>query len=131
MPPADEILLITTPDISAVRDADRVIGLLAAASKATPKLIVNRLQPKMVAAGDMLDVEDVVSSLAIPLIGVIPDDPHILVASNRGTPITLNGKATVAQAYHNIAARILGEEVPFMDLSAGGNVFKRLFRVFG
>jgi len=129
--PADEILLITTPDISAVRDADRVIGLLAAASKATPKLIVNRLQPKMVAAGNMLDVQDVVSSLAIPLIGVIPDDPNILIASNRGTPITLNGKAAVAQAYHNIAARILGEEVPFMDLSVGGNVFKRLFRVFG
>ncbi len=129
--PADEILLVTTPDVSAVRDADRVIGLLESEGKNTPQLIVNRIQPHMIAVGNMLNVNDIVSALAIPLIGVIPEDDNILVASNRGAPTTLNGRSPAATAYHNIAGRLLGEEIDFIDLTGSNKLLKRVFRIFG
>jgi septum site-determining protein MinD len=99
-----------------VRDADRVIGLLEADEKGPAALIINRLNPDMVKRGDMLSVEDVLDLLAIELIGIIPEDENIIVASNKGQPISLDGKSHAGKAFQNIARRLLGEEIPFMDL---------------
>ena len=123
--PADRVLVLTNPEVSAVRDADRVIGILEAEGKGPASLIINRLNPAMVRRGDMLSVDDVLDLLAIPLIGVIPEDEYIIVASNRGQPLALDGKNKAGQAFQNIARRLLGEKVPFLDLDPQ-NVFQRL-----
>lgn len=114
--PADQVIVMTNPEISAVRDADRVIGLLEADEKGPAQLIINRLNPTMVKRGDMLSVEDVLDLLAVDLIGLVPDDESVLVASNKGSPLALDGKNKVGQAFHNIARRLLGEQVPFLDI---------------
>src|SRR5947209_11972996 len=87
---ADEVLIVTTPEVSAVRDADRIIGLCEAAEKGTPRLIINRIRPAMVKRGDMLSVEDVLEVLAINLIGIVPDDESIIVTTNRGSPAAMD-----------------------------------------
>ena len=89
--PADEVLIVTNPEVSAVRDADRIIGLLEAEEKGPGRLIINRLKPEMVARGDMLSIDDVLDILAVELIGVIPEDESILISSNRGTPVAMSG----------------------------------------
>lgn len=114
--PADEVLLVTTPEVSAVRDADRVIGLVEAAGKPTPRLILNRIKPELVAQGDMLSTEDVLEILHIELIGVVPEDVAIIAASNRGEPVALGAEARSGQAFHHIAARLEGEDLPMMSL---------------
>ena len=124
---ADEGLVVVTPEVSSVRDADRIIGLLESMEKKSIKLIINRIRPEMVKKGEMLDVNDVIDILSVDLIGVIPDDETIVTSSNRGEPISLNGKSTAAQALRNIAKRIEGEEVPFLDLNKGTGFFARLF----
>ncbi len=112
---ADRALVVTTPEVSAVRDADRIIGLLEANEMKQTHLIVNRLRPDMVKRGDMMSSEDVVEILAISLIGVVPDDENIVISTNQGEPLV--GTSTLAgQAYINICRIILGEEVPFLDL---------------
>ena len=113
---ADQILIVTTPEMSAVRDADRVIGLVEAAEKKMVQLILNRLKPDMVRRGEMLSVDDVLDVLAIPLLGVIPEDEAIIVATNDGTPVVMNQRSLAGQVYSNIARRILGEEIPFVSL---------------
>jgi septum site-determining protein MinD len=123
--PADRVLVITNPEISAVRDADRVIGILDAEGKGPAALIVNRLNPAMVKRGDMLSVEDVLDLLAIELIGVVPEDENVVVASNRGQPLAFDGKDKAGQAFQNIARRLMGEKVPFLTLETP-NVFQRL-----
>ncbi|MCB8989293.1 MAG: septum site-determining protein MinD [Ardenticatenaceae bacterium] len=117
--PADQVVIVTNPEVSSVRDADRIIGLIEAEEKGPGYLIVNRLKPSMVARGDMLSVEDVIDILAIHLIGVIPEDESILVSTNQGTPIAMSSVNGVSagQAFRNIARRLAGEEVPFMDLT--------------
>lgn len=117
--PADEVIVVTNPEISAVRDADRIVGLLEAEEKGPGKLIVNRIKPAMVARGDMLSVPDILDILGIALIGVIPEDETIIVSTNRGTPISLNGHSNseAGKAFQNIARRLMGEEVPFMQIS--------------
>jgi septum site-determining protein MinD len=122
---ADRVLVMTNPEISAVRDADRVIGLLEAEGKGPAALIINRLNPVMVRRGDMLSVEDVLDLLAIDLIGIVPEDENVVVASNKGMPLALDGKNKAGQAFQNIARRLLGEKVPFLDLDTQ-NVFQRL-----
>jgi septum site-determining protein MinD len=129
--PADVVLVLTNPEVSAVRDADRIIGLVEADGKGPARLIVNRLDPERVRRGDMLDTADVVEILAIDLIGVIPEDPEILVATNRGQPIALDGQSPAALAFHNIARRLMGEDVPFMSFQQSGTFLQRLRRVFG
>ncbi len=115
---ADEALVITTPEVSAVRDADRIIGLLESMDKAPIRLIINRIRPEMVRRGDMLDVQDVLDILAVDLIGIVPDDESIVTSANKGEPLVLGSTSKAAQAYANIAKRIVGEDVPMMDLVA-------------
>lgn len=130
---AKEALIVTTPEISAVRDADRIIGLLEANDIKNIRLIVNRIKPAMVQEDQMMSVQDVQDILAIPLVGVIPDDERVIVSTNRGEPLVLEQKLSLAGvAFANVAKRILGEKVPFMDLNAPHDDlfarFKRLFR---
>ena len=128
---AQEALIVTTPEIAAVRDADRVIGLLEANNIKRVSLIVNRLRPKMVSANDMMTVEDVQEILAIPLIGVVPDDEKVIISTNRGEPLVLSGTPTLAgTAFDNIARRLEGEKVPFMDLNAKEGFFGKFKRFF-
>ncbi len=123
---ADRALVVTTPEVSAVRDADRIIGLLEANEIKQTHLIVNRLRMDMVKRGDMMSSEDVVEILAIPLIGVVPDDENIVISTNQGAPLV--GSNTMAgRAYMNICKRVAGEEVPYLDLNKGG-LFSRLFK---
>lgn len=126
--PADEVLIVTNPEVSAVRDADRIIGLLEAEEKGPGRLILNRLKPEMVARGDMLSIEDVLDILAIDLIGVIPEDETILISSNRGTPVAMSGLngSSASQAFRNVAQRLQGDVVPFIDLSAKTGILNRL-----
>ncbi len=114
--PADRICIITTPEVSAVRDADRVVGLIEAEGKGPASLILNRLRPQMVHRGDMLDTADVLDVLAIELLGIVPEDEDIIVSTNRGIPVVMENKSRAGQAFCNIAARLLGEDVPLMDL---------------
>jgi septum site-determining protein MinD len=122
---ADRVLVMTNPEVSAVRDADRVIGLLEADGKGPASLIINRLNPTMVKRGDMLSVEDVLDLLAIDLIGIVPEDENVIVASNKGQPLALDDKSKAGQAFQHIARRLLGEKVPFQDFNTP-NVFQRL-----
>lgn len=129
--PADEVIVVTNPEVSAVRDADRIIGIVEAEEKGSPKLLINRLDPSMVKQNNMLSSDDVVDLLAIRLLGIVPEDKAVLISTNRGTPIALDNKSLAGQAYRNIARRILGEEVPFLDLDKGSGFFNRLSSVFG
>ncbi len=130
--PATEALIVTTPEVAAVRDADRVIGLLEANSVSNIKLIVNRIRPEMVQANNMMSVEDILEILAIPLIGIIPDDERVIVSSNRGEPLVLEEKlSTPGQTFNNIARRLGGEEVGFLNLTAREeNLLQRIRRWF-
>jgi septum site-determining protein MinD len=106
--PADMVLIVTNPEVSAVRDADRIIGMIEAEEKGPGYLVVNRLKPAMVERGEMLSVDDVLDILAVDLIGVIPEDESILIASNQGLPVamqSING-ASAGQVFRNIAARV-------------------------
>ena len=129
---AKEAIVVTTPEVTAVRDADRTIGLLEANDIKDIKLIVNRIRPEMVQLHDMMSVEDVLEILAIPPIGIVPDDERIIVSSNKGEPIVMDKNLTLpAIAFQNIARRLEGEEVPFLDLMAAhNNLFNRLRRFF-
>jgi septum site-determining protein MinD len=129
---ADEALVVTTPEVSAVRDADRIIGLLESMEKAPISLIVNRIKPEMVKRGEMLAVQDVLDILAVDLIGTIPDDDSVVTSSNRGEPLTFSNGTGASQAFLDIAKRICGNEVPFMDLSGNQKGFlSSLRRFFG
>jgi septum site-determining protein MinD len=125
---AQEALIVTTPEIAAVRDADRVVGLLEAQNIKRAHLIVNRIRPAMVKANDMMSVEDVQELLAIPLIGVIPDDERVIVSTNRGEPLVLAENPTLpGTAFFNIARRLEGEPIEFLNLDAGNdNFFSRI-----
>jgi septum site-determining protein MinD len=129
--PAKEALIVTTPEISAVRDADRVVGLLEAQGIKRAHLIINRIRPAMVRANDMMSVQDVQELLAIPLIGVIPDDERVIVSTNRGEPLVLSDTPSLAAtAFENIARRLEGETVEFLELDApNDNIFARLRRL--
>ncbi|MBP5183594.1 MAG: septum site-determining protein MinD [Lachnospiraceae bacterium] len=123
---ADRALVVTTPEVSAVRDADRIIGLLEANEMKKIDLIVNRLRVDLVKSGDMMSSSDVEEILAINLIGVVPDDENIVVSTNQGEPL-VGSDAKAGIAYMNICKRIMGEDVPFMDLTAKKGFFSKLF----
>ena len=126
---ADRALIVTTPEVSAIRDADRIIGLLEANDIHRINLIVNRLRMDMVKRGDMMSIEDVIDILAIDLIGAVPDDEHIVIATNQGEPLA--GDSSLAgSAYMNICKRILGEEVPLMNLESNSGFFARIAKLF-
>ncbi|MFW5719175.1 MAG: septum site-determining protein MinD [Halanaerobium sp.] len=125
---ADRAIIVTTPEISAVRDADRIIGLLEAEGLRDPEVIINRIRADMVDRGDMMGIDDMIEILAIDLIGIVPEDEGIVVSTNKGEPIALNDKAKAGQAYRNIARRIMGEELPMMPLEKDSFItrFKKL-----
>jgi septum site-determining protein MinD len=126
--PADEVLIITTPDVSAVRDADRIIGLIEAEEKGPARLIINRIKPEMVKRGDMLGTGDVIEILAIDLIGIVPEDAAIIISTNRGVPVALDDRGQAGLAFRNIAQRLLGEDVPFMTIKDTSGFLERFAR---
>jgi septum site-determining protein MinD len=128
--PADIVLVVTNPEVSAVRDADRIIGLIEAEEKGPARLVINRIKPEMVRRGDMLSADDVLELLAVELIGLIPEDEHVVMSTNQGSPIVLNGKSKAGEAFRSIARRLDGEEVPFLPLEEDGGIFKRVARLF-
>jgi len=127
--PADVVLIVTNPEVSAVRDADRIIGLIEAEEKGPPKLIVNRMKPEMVRRGEMLGTDDILDVLAIELVGIVPEDDSIVVASNQGSPAALDSRSRAGKAFRQIAQRLTGEQVPFDELEAKDGFFGRLSRL--
>ncbi len=128
---AEKAIVVTTPEVSAVRDADRIIGLLEAAELHNPKLIVNRLRPLMVKRGDMMSIDDIIDILAIDLLGVVPEDEMIVITTNKGEPAVLDNNSRAGQAYRNVARRITGEDVPLMDLEAETGLMYKLKKLIG
>ena len=128
---ADRALVVTTPEVSAVRDADRIIGLLESNGVTNMHLILNRVRMHMVKRGDMMAVEDVVGFLAIELIGVVPDDENIVITTNKGEPATAEGTSLAGKAFRNIARRVLGEEVAYIDLNTSSSFVDKIKKVFG
>lgn len=116
---ADEAIVVTTPEVSSVRDADRIIGLLEKEEHVkSPRLVINRIRGHMVKSGDMLDIDEIVMHLSIDLLGIIADDENVIKASNNGEPIVLDPTSKASIAYRNIARRILGESVPLQSLES-------------
>ncbi|MEA4849423.1 MAG: septum site-determining protein MinD, partial [Clostridiaceae bacterium] len=128
---ANKAIVVTTPEISAVRDADRIIGLLEASGLKNPMLIINRIKMEMVKRGDMMNIDDMIDILAIDLLGVVPDDDLIVVSTNRGEPAIAIEQSLAGQAYRNIVKRMMGEDIPFMNLESDDGFFKRMARLFG
>lgn len=131
---ADRALVITTPEVSSVRDADRVIGIIDAKSEKAingesveKQIIINRIKPEMVARGDMLSIDDVLNILSLPLIGVVPEDEGVVSSTNRGEPIIYNLKSESGCAYERISRRVLGEDIPIPELRAKKGFFGRFF----
>ena len=126
---ADRALVVTTPEVSAIRDADRIIGLLESGGLRDIRLIINRLRPEMIARGDMMSVDDVTDILAVDLIGTILDDEQIVIATNQGEP--LSGKSSQAEEeYMNICKRLLGEEIPFADINRKQGLLRKIGSFF-
>lgn len=128
---AGKAIVVTTPEVSAVRDADRIIGLLEASELKEPKLVINRIRPKMVKHGDMMSIDDIIDILAIDLLGVIPEDELVVISTNRGELVFLDQRSRSGQAYRNIVRRILGEDVPMMNLEQGNGLVSKLKRFVG
>lgn len=129
---ADEAIVVTTPEKAAVQDADRIIGMLEQAEHiAPPRLIVNRVKNHLVAAGDMIDIDEIMRILSIDLLGVIADDEEVIAAANRGVPVTMNPDNNAGQAYRNITRRLLGESVPLMSLPTNAPRIGFWARLFG
>ena len=126
--PADKVLVVTNPEVSAVRDADRIIGLIEAEGKGPGQLVLNRINKTMVDRGDMMNQDDVIELLAIDMIGLIPEDGNVVVSTNRGTPIAFDEKSQAGAAFRNLAARIEGENVPFNETAEKESFLSRLKR---
>jgi septum site-determining protein MinD len=128
--PADRVIIVTTPEVSAVRDADRIIGLIEAEEKGPADLIINRLRLDMVKRGDMLSTEDVIDILAVNLIGIVPDDENIIISTNQGRPVVMQNGSTAGHAFKNISLRLMGHDVPFLSLEDNTSFLKRLGKLF-
>ena len=127
---ADRAIVVTTAEISSIRDADRIIGLLEASEIKNPELVINRLRPNMVKKGEMMDVDDIVDLLSIDLIGVVPDDEFIITQTNKGEPVVTNKKAPSGRAYVEAARRILGENIDVTIPRDEKGFFSKLKKVF-
>lgn len=123
---ANKAIVVTTPEVSAIRDADRIIGLLEAQDLRDIALIINRIRPDMVKRGEMMSVDDVQEILAVPLLGILPDDEQVVIATNQGEAIAGSG-SRAGEAFTNISHRILGESVPYLDLDSKKGFFRRVF----
>ena len=128
---ADRVLVVTNPEVSAVRDADRVVGILEAEEKGNPSLILNRLNPTLVKNNDMLSAEDVLDLLGIQLIGIVPEDENVIIGSNKGAPVVTDAKSRAGQAFRNIARRLQGQDVPFMDLDSQSGLWSAIQKLTG
>ncbi|MEZ0536099.1 septum site-determining protein MinD [Caldicellulosiruptoraceae bacterium PP1] len=128
---ADKAIVVTTPEVSAVRDADRIIGLLEAYEIHNPRLVINRIRFDMVRRGDMMDIDDILEILSIDLLGIIPDDERIIVSTNKGEPVVVDDKSKSGNEYRNIAKRILGENIPIISNEVQDTFFNKLKRIFG
>jgi len=115
---ADEALVVVTPEVSSVRDADRIIGLLESGGKQSIDLVVNRVRPDMIRSGKMLGVSDVRGILAVDILGIIPEDDSVVVSTNRGEPLVLGSPTPAARAIENLAGRILGRDIPLPELDS-------------
>ena len=125
---ADRAIVVTTPEVSAIRDADRVIGLIEATGLPIPNLVINRLRPSMVKQGDMMDKNDILDLLSVQMLGLVPDDDQVIVATNKGIPTVHNQKSWSGEAFRRISARIDGEDRPFLALENGHGLISRLKR---
>ncbi|GAA0601522.1 septum site-determining protein MinD [Virgibacillus siamensis] len=128
---ADQAIVVTTPEKSSVRDADRIIGLLENADVESPKLVINRIRNHMMKNGDMIDIDEIIQILSIDLIGIVVDDDEVIKASNSGEPIAFQPNSKPSIAYRNIARRILGETVPLQSLEEEKGMFKKVKEFFG
>jgi septum site-determining protein MinD len=128
---ADRAIIVTTPEVSAIRDADRIIGLVEAHDLPEPTLIINRYRSGMVERGDMMNREDILEILAIPLIGIVPDHPDIIISANRGQPIVFDEASAVGQAYRRITDRVMGIDVEIPDFSANSGMWASFKRWMG
>ncbi|WP_018658624.1 septum site-determining protein MinD [Allofustis seminis] len=129
---ADEAIIVTTPENSAIRDADRIVGLLEQNELAAPQLIINRVKPQMMLNGDIMDVEEITQHLGIPLLGIVFDDEEVTLQSNAGVPVVMNPDLPSAKGYRNIARRILGDAVPLMSLDQQEqpSLWQKIKRIF-
>jgi septum site-determining protein MinD len=128
---AQEAVIVTTPEVSAIRDADRVIGLLESAGLHRPKLIINRIAADMVRRGDMMDQNDVESLLAVEVVGLVPADDRTVVAANRGIPVVHDNKSPAGAAFQRIAARVDGDDLPLVAIEPKSGLFGRLREMMG
>ncbi|MGB9867398.1 MAG: septum site-determining protein MinD [Bacillota bacterium] len=128
---ADKAIVVTTPEVAAVRDADRVVGLLQPTDLYPPSLIINRYKPSMAKRGDMLDISDVQTTLALDILGVVPDDESIVVTTNKGEPAVFKNNSRAGQAFRNIARRIMGEQVPLIQLDSSDGFLGFVKRLVG
>jgi septum site-determining protein MinD len=128
---ANKAIVVTTPEVSAVRDADRIIGLLEANELRNPLLLINRVRADMVKRGDMMSIDDIIDILAIDLIGVVPDDEKIVVSTNRGEPVVTDNDSLAGQAYRNMARRLTGEQVPMLNIETENGFIDKLKKLFG
>ena len=127
---ADKAIVVTTPEVSAVRDADRIIGLLEANDIKDHMLVLNRIKPNMVKRGEMMALDDVLEVLAIDVLGVVPDDEGIVVSTNRGEPCVADKKSFAGQAFRDIVQRMLGESLPLMDLEPDTGFISKMRNIF-
>ena len=126
---ADHAIVVTTPEVSAIRDADRIIGLLEANEIKKIDLVVNRLRYDLVRRGEMMTVDDVIDILGLPLLGIVPDDENVVIATNQGEPLV--GKSSLAgQAFYNICNRLVGKEVPFLSLNKNITIWTKVTGLF-
>lgn len=128
---ADQAIVVTTPENAAVRDADRIIGLLDKEGIKSPKLVINRARVNMMKKGDMLDIDEICAVLAIDLLGIVPDDEMVIKAANAGEPTVMDPHSKASIAYRNIARRILGDSVPLMALEEKSGIFSKVKKFFG
>ena len=128
---ANEAIVVTTPEMSAIRDADRIIGLLESKEGVEKyRLLVNRVRPKLIKSNDMMGVDDVVEILSCDLIGVIPEDTNIITSTNKGEPVVNDEKSLAGQAYLNVARRIMGEDVPLLDIDEPTTFIDKIKKFF-
>lgn len=127
---ADKAIVVTTPEMSAVRDADRIIGLLNANDIRNPQLVINRLRVDMAKRGDMMDIPDIIDILAIHLLGVVVDDEKIVISTNKGEPVVAELSSLAGKAYRNIVRRIIGHEVPLINFESEQSLFGKIKKFF-
>jgi len=124
----NEAIVVTNPELSAVRDADRVVGILNTCDIKPIQLVINRVRPKMMTNQEMLTIEDVTSILSLPLLGIVLEDEQVIISTNRGEPLTLSGKKSPAsKCYLNVSQRLSGEDIPIIDPNKGNKSLKDKF----